>query len=641
MPKQQYDESSIVILEGLDAVRKRPGMYIGSTDSKGLHHLVWEIVDNAIDEALNGYGNEIAITLEKDGSVTVEDHGRGMPVGKHKSGVSTLQVIFTILHAGGKFTSHGGYTSAGGLHGVGASVVNALCTWCKVTVHDGKDIWSMTFEDGGSKIGKLEKVGKTNRTGSTVTFKPDPTIFKTVHFSYSTICERAQEDAFLLKGLKMIVRDKRKEEKEVIYQYEDGLKAFIDEVNQDHTPMHDSISFRGESNQIVVEGCFQYTDEYQENIFSFTNMVRTRDGGSHETGAKQAFTKVFNEYARKNGFLKEKDKGFDGNDVREGLTLVINLTIPEDYLQFEGQTKEKLGSPEAKPATETVVSENLRYFLEENKEIANALVRKIIKAAQARNAARKARADIRNGKGKNRSERVLSGKLASAQSKDARRKELYLVEGDSAGGSAKQGRDSKYQAILPLRGKVLNTEKASLEAIEKNEELNTIIHALGAGVGANFTAEDSNYYKVIIMTDADDDGAHIQNLLLTFFYRYMRELITHEMLYIALPPLYRIAKGGKEYYFYTNEELDEKKAELKNGYTITRYKGLGEMNATQLWDTTMNPESRTLLCVTIENAMMAEKRVTELMGDKAELRRNWIEDNVVFTLEDDYREVSA
>ena len=641
MPKQQYDESSIVILEGLDAVRKRPGMYIGSTDSKGLHHLVWEIVDNAIDEALNGYGNEIAITLEKDGSVTVEDHGRGMPVGKHKSGVSTLQVIFTILHAGGKFTSHGGYTSAGGLHGVGASVVNALCTWCKVTVHDGKDIWSMTFEDGGSKIGKLEKVGKTNRTGSTVTFKPDPTIFKTVHFSYSTICERAQEDAFLLKGLKMIVRDKRKEEKEVIYQYEDGLKAFIDEVNQDHTPMHDSISFRGESNQIVVEGCFQYTDEYQENIFSFTNMVRTRDGGSHETGAKQAFTKVFNEYARKNGFLKEKDKGFDGNDVREGLTLVINLTIPEDYLQFEGQTKEKLGSPEAKPATETVVSENLRYFLEENKEIANALVRKIIKAAQARNAARKARADIRNGKGKNRSERVLSGKLASAQSKDARRKELYLVEGDSAGGSAKQGRDSKYQAILPLRGKVLNTEKASLEAIEKNEELNTIIHALGAGVGANFTAEDSNYYKVIIMTDADDDGAHIQNLLLTFFYRYMRELITHEMLYIALPPLYRIAKGGKEYYLYTDEELDEKKAELKNGYTITRYKGLGEMNATQLWDTTMNPESRTLLCVTIENAMMAEKRVTELMGDKAELRRNWIEDNVVFTLEDDYREVSA
>ena len=636
MPKQQYDESSIVILEGLDAVRKRPGMYIGSTDSKGLHHLVWEIVDNAIDEALNGYGNEITIILEKDGSVTVEDHGRGMPVGKHKSGVSTLQVIFTILHAGGKFTSHGGYTSAGGLHGVGASVVNALCTWCKVMVHDGKDVWSMTFENGGSKIGKLEKVGKTNHTGSIVSFKPDPSIFKSVHFSYSTICERAQEDAFLLKGLKMIVRDKRKEEREVVYQYEDGLKAFIEEVNQDHTPMHDPISFRGESNQIIVEGCFQYTDEYQENIFSFTNMVRTRDGGSHETGAKQAFTKVFNEYARKNGFLKEKDKGFEGNDVREGLTLVINLTIPEDYLQFEGQTKEKLGTPEAKPATETVVSENLRYFLEENKEVANALVRKIIKAAQARNAARKARADIRNGKGKNRSERVLSGKLASAQSKDARRKELYLVEGDSAGGSAKQGRDSKYQAILPLRGKVLNTEKASLEAIEKNEELNTIIHALGAGVGANFTAEDSNYYKVIIMTDADDDGAHIQNLLLTFFYRFMRPLIEAGMLYIALPPLFRIAKKGEEYYLYSNEELEEKKKELKSGYRINRYKGLGEMNATQLWDTTMNPATRTLLRVTLEDGRLAEKRVSELMGDRADLRRAWIEDNVVFTLEDDF-----
>lgn len=636
MPKQQYNEESIVILEGLDAVRKRPGMYIGSTDSKGLHHLVWEIVDNAIDEALNGYGNQVHITLNKDGSVTVEDHGRGMPVGKHKSGMSTLAVIFTVLHAGGKFTSQGGYRNAGGLHGVGASVVNALCTWCKVTVHDGKDVWSMTFEDGGRKIGKLIREGKTNRTGSTVTFLPDSKIFKNCTFSFSKICERAQEDAFLLKGLKMIVTDLRKEKRENVYQYEDGLKAFIEEINSDHTPMHDPVSFSGEYNSIKVEGCFQYTDEYQENVFSFTNMVRTRDGGSHETGAKLAFTKVFNEYARKNGFLKEKDKGFEGNDVREGLTLVINLTIPEEYLQFEGQTKEKLGSPEAKPATESVVSEHLRYFLEENKETANALVRKIVKAASARNAARKAREEARKGKGKQKTERVLSGKLASAQSKDARRKELYLVEGDSAGGSAKQGRDSKYQAILPLRGKVLNTEKAQIESIEKNEELNTIIHALGAGVGPSFQAEDSNYYKVIIMTDADDDGAHIQNLLLTFFYRYMRDLIEHEMLYIALPPLYRIAKGKEEYYLYTDEELDEKKQELKNGYTITRYKGLGEMNASQLWETTMNPETRTLLCVTIENARMAERRVTELMGDRADLRRSWIEDNVVFTLEDDY-----
>ena len=637
MPQQQYDENSIVILEGLEAVRKRPGMYIGSTDSKGLHHLVWEIVDNSIDEALNGYGNEIKIVLHKDGSVSVTDHGRGMPVGKHKSGVSTLAVIFTVLHAGGKFTSQGGYRNAGGLHGVGASVVNALCTWCEVQVSDGSDIWSMRFENGGKKIGKLNRVGKTKQTGSMVRFMPDPAIFKQTKFSFSKICERAQEDAFLLKNLKMEVIDERKEElRHEIYQYEDGLKAFIEEVNKEHTPMHDPVSFSGESNNIKVDGSFQYTDDYQENVFSFTNMVRTRDGGSHETGAKQAFTKVFNEYARKNGFLKEKEKGYEGSDIREGLSLVINLTIPEEYLQFEGQTKEKLGTPEAKPATDSVVSEHLRYFLEENRELANVLVRKIAKAASARTAARKAREDARKGKGKQKTERVLSGKLASAQSKDSRRKELYLVEGDSAGGSAKQGRDSKYQAILPLRGKVLNTEKAKLDLVEKNEELNTIIHALGAGVGADFSPEDSNYYKVIIMTDADDDGAHIQNLLLTFFYRFMRGLIEKEMLYIALPPLYRIEKGKDEYYLYSDEELDEKKKELKNNYRITRYKGLGEMNATQLWDTTMNPATRTLVCVTIENARMAEKRVSELMGDRPELRRSWIEENVVFTLEDDY-----
>ena len=633
-----YDQDSIVILEGLEAVRKRPGMYIGSTDSRGLHHLVWEIMDNAIDEALNGYGNEIHITLNKDNSITVEDHGRGMPVGKHKSGKSALEVIFTVLHAGGKFTSSGGYQSAGGLHGVGASVVNALCSWCKATVYDGKNIWSMEFSDGGKKVGKLKNEGTCHRTGSTVQFLADPKVFKTTVFSYTQICERAQESAFLLKGLKMIVTDNRKEKRETIYQYEDGLKAFVEEINAEHTPMHDAISFEGEYNDIVVKGCFQYTDDYQENVFSFANMVRTRDGGSHETGAKLAFTKTFNEYAKKYGLLKEKEKGFEGNDVREGLCLVINLTIPEQYLQFEGQTKEKLGTPEANQACVSVVGEHLKYFLEENKSIADTLVRKIIKAAAARNAARKAREDARKGKGKQKAERVLSGKLASAQSKDSRKKELYLVEGDSAGGSAKQGRDSKYQAILPLRGKVLNTEKASMESIEKNEELNTIIHALGAGVGQNFTPEDSNYYKVIIMTDADDDGAHIQNLLLTFFFRHMRPLIEHEMLYIAMPPLYRIAKGKTEVYLYTDEELEEKKKEFKNGYVITRYKGLGEMNASQLWDTTMNPETRTLLCVTLENAMMAEKRVSELMGDKAELRRSWIEDNVEFTLEDNYKE---
>ncbi len=636
MPNKAYNEESIVILEGLDAVRKRPGMYIGSTDSKGLHYLVWEILDNAIDEALNGYGNEIHIYLNKDHSVTIEDHGRGMPVGKHASGVSALQVIFTVLHAGGKFTSQGGYRNAGGLHGVGASVVNALSEWCEVTVHDGKDVWSMRFEHGDKKIGKLVHKGKTNRTGSTVTFLPDFSLFKADRFSFSKICERAQEDAFLLNGLKIIVTDLRKDKRENVYQYENGLQAFIEEINKDRTGMHEPINFVGESNTIKVEGSFQYTDQYQENIFSFTNMVRTHDGGSHETGAKQAFTKIFNEYARKNGFIKEKEKGFEGSDVREGLTLVINLTVPEELLQFEGQTKEKLGTPEARSATDAIVSENLRYFLEENKEIADALVRKMINAATARKAARKARLDAQKGKGKQRTERILSGKLASAQSKDARRKELYLVEGDSAGGSAKQGRDSKYQAILPLRGKVLNTEKAKLEAVEKNEELNTIIHCLGAGVGKDFSAEDSNYYKVIIMTDADDDGAHIQNLLLTFFWRYMRDLIYKGMLYIALPPLYRIAKGKEEYYLYTDDELDEKRKELKSGYTLTRYKGLGEMNANQLWDTTMNPETRTLLCVSIDNAALAERRVSEFMGDRADLRRAWIEDNVEFTLEDKY-----
>ena len=642
MAQNQYNEESIVVLEGLDAVRKRPGMYIGSTDSKGLHHLVWEIVDNAIDEALNGYGHEISITLKNDGSVEVEDHGRGMPVGMHKTGISTLAVIFTVLHAGGKFSSQGGYHNAGGLHGVGASVVNALCEWCIVTVHDGSSIWQMRFEDGGKVIGPLEKIGTRKKTGSTVRFKPDPKIFKQTHFSFSKIAERAQEDAFLLKGLKMVVKDERGSElREHVYQYEDGLKAFVEEVDKDMEGMHPTVSFSKIYNKIKVEGAFQYTDHYQENIFSFANMVRTKDGGSHETGAKLAFTKAFNEYARKNGFLKEKEKGFDGSDVREGLTLVLNLTITEELLQFEGQTKEKLGSPEAKNATEAVVTEYLRYFLEENRELANVLCAKIQRASQARLAARKARDEARKGKGKGRSEKILSGKLASAQSKDARKKELYLVEGDSAGGSAKQGRDSKYQAILPLRGKVLNTEKAKLDAVEKNEELNTIIHALGAGVGSAFSPQDSSYYKVIIMTDADDDGAHIQNLLLTFFYRYMRPLIEEGMLYIALPPLYRIAKGKQEEYLYTNEELEEKKKEYENGYTLTRYKGLGEMNANQLWETTMNPQTRTLIQVTIDNARTAEKRVSELMGDRADLRRTWIEENVTFTLEDDYsKEVS-
>lgn len=639
MTKKTYDASSIQILDGLDAVRKRPGMYIGSTDVRGLHHLVWEIVDNAIDEALNGYGKAITITIEDHGVICIEDEGRGMPVGMHASGVSTLQVIFTVLHAGGKFSSDGGYKTSGGLHGVGASVVNALCKWVEVSVCTGGKMYQMEFRNGGSEIGALKELGKTNKTGSKVRFLPDDTIFSTTTFSFSTIAERARESAFLLKGLKLIVKDIRKgKEKEEVYHFENGLEAFIDYIHEDKQTFHKPVSFSGEINDIKVECAFQYTDEYQENMFSFVNMVRTKDGGTHEAGARAAFTKVFNDYARRNGLLKEKDKNFEGSDVREGLTLVLSLGIPEYLLQFEGQTKGKLGTIEAKAVVDNIVAEKLTYFLEENKDLAVTLIKKMARASLAREAARKAREDARKGKTKGKSEKVLSGKLASAQSRDARKKELYLVEGDSAGGSAKQGRDSKYQAILPLRGKVLNTEKASIANIEKNEELNTIIHALGAGVGANFSVEDVNYHKVILMTDADDDGAHIQVLLLTFFYRYMRDLIKAGMVYIALPPLYKVSKGKEVVYAWSDEELQEVKKKFTKGYTLQRYKGLGEMNADQLWDTTMCPETRTLIQVSIDDAALAERRVSVLMGDKADVRRDWIEEHVSFTLEDNYME---
>lgn len=637
MAENAYDGSSIQILEGLEAVRKRPGMYIGSTDGRGLHHLVWEIVDNSIDEALNGHGDTIKITIEHDGSICVEDDGRGMPVDMHASGVPALQVIFTVLHAGGKFSEAGGYKTSGGLHGVGASVVNALCDWVEVTVCRNGKMYQMNFSHGGTKVSELKVIGKSSKTGSKVRFMPDKTIFSTTKFSFSQIAERAREDAFLIKGLKLIVKDERKDkEREEEYHYEEGLAAFMEYLHEDKQVFHKPVSFSGVANDIKVDCCFQYTDEYQENIFSFVNIVRTKDGGTHETGAKNAFTKIFNDYGRRNGLIKEKDKNFEGSDVREGLTIILSVGIPEHLLQFEGQTKGKLGSPEAKPAVEALISEKLNFFLEENKELATTLIKKMQRASTAREAARKAREDARKGKSKGKSEKILSGKLASAQSKDARKKELYLVEGDSAGGSAKQGRDSKYQAILPLRGKVLNTEKASIANIEKNEELNTIIHALGAGVGANFHAEDSNYHKIIIMTDADTDGAHIQILLLTFFYRYMREAIEHGMIYIALPPLYKLQKGKEIAYAWTDEELDQLRKTFPKGFNLQRYKGLGEMNADQLWDTTMCPETRTLIQVSIDDAVIAEKRVSVLMGDKANLRRDWIESNVSFTLEDDY-----
>ena len=632
----RYDDNSIQILEGLEAVRKRPGMYIGSTDSRGLHHLIWEIVDNSIDEALNGYGKKIQITLEADGSVTIQDEGRGMPIGQHASGVNTLQVIFTVLHAGGKFSSEGGYKTAGGLHGVGASVVNALSEWLIVEVaHDG-ELVRMEFADGGKKIGKLEHLGRTNRTGSTVRFKPDPRIFSTTEYKYDVVCERAREEAFLLSGIAMVVSDKRNKKNETeTYLYEDGLTAFLGYLHEDRNVLMNPVKFSGEANGIQVEVAFQYTDDYQENTYSFVNLVRTSDGGTHEVGFKGAFTKAINDYARKYGLLKAKDKNLEGGDVREGLTTILSVSVPEGLLQFEGQTKSKLGTPQAKTAVEAVVSEKLSFWLEENRNQSDTLVRKMLKASLARIAARKARDEIRKGKRVGKGEKVLSGKLAPAQTKDARIKELFLVEGDSAGGSAKQGRDSHYQAILPLRGKVLNTEKCTLADIEKNEELNTLIYTLGAGVGPDFDYEESNYGKVIIMTDADDDGSHIQILLLTFFYRYMRPLLEQGMVYIALPPLYKVTKGKTTQYVYSDQELDALRRKLGK-VEIQRYKGLGEMNATQLWETTMDPSQRTLIKVGISDGVKAERRVTVLMGDKAELRRKWIEDNVSFTLEDTF-----
>ena len=632
----RYDDNSIQILEGLEAVRKRPGMYIGSTDTRGLHHLIWEIVDNSIDEALNGYGKKIQITLEADGSVTVQDEGRGMPIGQHASGVNTLQVIFTVLHAGGKFSSEGGYKTAGGLHGVGASVVNALSEWLTVEVaHDG-ELVRMEFADGGKKIGKLEHLGKTNRTGSTVRFKPDPRIFSTTEYKYDVVCERAREEAFLLSGIAMVVSDKRNKKNETeTYLYEDGLTAFLGYLHEDRNVLMNPVKFSGEASGIQVEAAFQYTDDYQENTYSFVNLVRTGDGGTHEAGFKGAFTKAINDYARKYGLLKAKDKNLEGGDVREGLTTILSVSVPEGLLQFEGQTKSKLGTPQAKTAVEAVVSEKLSFWLEENRNQSDTLVRKMLKASLARIAARKARDEIRKGKRVGKGEKVLSGKLAPAQTKDARVKELFLVEGDSAGGSAKQGRDSHYQAILPLRGKVLNTEKCTLSDIEKNEELNTLIYTLGAGVGPDFDYKESNYGKVIIMTDADDDGSHIQILLLTFFYRYMRPLLEQGMIYIALPPLYKVTKGKTTEYVYSDQELDALRRKLGK-VEIQRYKGLGEMSATQLWETTMDPSQRTLIKVGISDGVKAERRVTVLMGDKAELRRKWIEDNVSFTLEDTF-----
>jgi topoisomerase IV subunit B len=640
LAKQQtfdYNDDAIQVLEGLEAVRKRPGMYIGSTDSRGLHHLVYEIVDNSVDEALAGHGDHIIVKIHKDNSISVQDKGRGMPTGMHKLGKPTPEVILTVLHAGGKF-GQGGYKTSGGLHGVGASVVNALSEWLKVTIKRDGSIYEQRFEDGGKPATTLERVGNTNQTGTTIHFKPDPTIFSSTVYNYETLCERLRESAFLLKGLKIELIDERHDQKEV-FHYENGIEAFVSYLNEEKDELHPVVFFEGIQNSIEVEFAFQFNDGYSENVLSFVNNVRTKDGGTHEAGSKTALTRVINEYARKVGLLKEKDKNLEGSDIREGLTAIVSVRIPEELLQFEGQTKGKLGTSEARSAVDSVVSEKLSYFFEENPETSGLLVKKAIKAFQAREAARKAREEARSGKKRKRSEAMLSGKLTPAQSRNPQKNELYLVEGDSAGGSAKQGRDRRFQAVLPLRGKVINTEKAKLSDIFKNEEINTIIYAIGGGVGPDFTVEDINYDKIVIMTDADTDGAHIQVLLLTFFYRYMRPLVEAGKVFIALPPLYKVSKGtGKKEvleYAWSDDELKGAIAKIGKGYIIQRYKGLGEMNADQLWDTTMNPETRTLIRVRIDDAARAERRVSTLMGDKVEPRRKWIESNVAFSLADE------
>lgn len=624
-----YDGSNIKILEGLDAVRKRPGMYIGSTDYRGLHHLVWEIIDNAMDEALNGYGEQIDITINNDQSITIRDYGRGVPVDMHESGIPTTEVIFTKLHAGGKFDANS-YKKSGGLHGVGSSVTNALST--KLILHIWRDgyEWEQTFSEGGEKHTPLKKGKKTKETGTSVTFYPDPNIFDTTDFNFKMIATRMRESAFLNSGLKLTLTDLRTDSHEE-FCYQDGIKAFIGYLTQEKKHISKPILIKNsDDSEIQVEIGLEYNETYNEDIISFVNCVRTPDGGTHEAGFKSGLTKTINEYARKNNLLKAKDKNFEGADVREGLTCIISVKIPENILQFEGQTKSKLGTPEAKAVVENIIVSQLGLYFDQNKTEATKIINKAITSRNARMAAKKARSEVR--KGKNKKELLLSGKLTPAQTKKVEERELFLVEGDSAGGSAKQGRNRKYQAILPLRGKVVNTEKAKIEDIYKNEELSTIVNILGTGIGSEFDIKNLKYGKIVIMTDADTDGSHIQILLLTFFYRYLRPLIEEGHIFIAQPPLYKIATlDNKDVkYAWDEQELNKITKAMKKKHYVQRYKGLGEMDANQLWETTMDPERRQLIQLKIDDIVTAEKEVTTLMGNDVERRRDWIETNIDF-----------
>lgn len=621
-----YDAGNIQVLEGLEAVRMRPGMYIGSTSARGLHHLVYEVVDNSVDEALAGYATHIEVTICEDNSIEVIDDGRGIPTGMHETGMPAVELVLSKLHAGGKFGG-GGYKVSGGLHGVGISVVNALSEWTIVDVYQYGKIQEISFERG-NKTSDLKEIGTTDRTGTTVRFKPDAQIFETTIFEFDVLKNRLQELAFLNKGLRITLSDKRGEGRSESFYYEGGLVQFIEYLNEAKEAITPSIiSIDNTRDDVVVDVALQYNDSYSETILSFVNNINTIDGGTHLSGFRTALTRTLNDYGRKAGILKENESNLTGEDVREGLTAVVSVKVLEP--QFEGQTKGKLGNSEVKGITDTIVSDGLRIFLEEHPAEAKKIIEKATNASRAREAARKARELTRR---KNALEvSSLPGKLADCSEKDTTMTEIYLVEGDSAGGTAKQGRDRRYQAILPLRGKILNVEKARLDKILANAEIRSMITAFGTGIGQDFDITKSRYNKIIIMTDADVDGAHIRTLLLTFFYRYMRPLIEEGHVFIAQPPLYQIKKGQKQWYAYSDQELSDRLDEIgRENITIQRYKGLGEMNAEQLWDTTMNPEHRTILQVSMEDSIAADKIFSVLMGDKVEPRRKFIEDNAEY-----------